>query len=672
MTNPEFDLDEFLSDVSFGSTFAHILLFSILSYLHEKNLLPRVRALLSRYSLSDQLPGGLPAISSFISQIKPFFPSAQEYPLYVNLAASRLQCTVDDLLSHWGRCPTVPAFVNPFAKYPRPRPVGPVIKTPSPVAYDPVGDLEHLFDKCHGIDWVNGRFPASDFTDIRFGREGITQFFIEEWYVDFYNWAFAMDDPDRRQYVVMGTRGIGKSIFCLYFMCRLIASHLDKFHGYDYFDVSWKDDRIHYARITLKGKVRTISVFEFERDGDKKVFRLLDGWSYLSNQDAFPTLAILSPMQVIEWTENPFLHYAPSRRYNDYRFLEQVSTRYGFDDQDRDNPDYPASVYGTITSRMRIIGGNLDLLFGPDPLEELKRFLLQGRSVLGITQLSMDLGNYFAARTSGSPMIYHRLFACFSDSPFTEVTSISIISLWAESKAKEKVFSLQAKQDATEIWRTQNWLREVFGFNFLRGNVHGLSFENLCHALITRDPGPSDYPRPNIGEHHFELADWSPGCGLNRDDCFIEQVAIPRVRRIDGTVGEIPESGGIEAWYWVPTSKPFKGIDAIYYDGNMVYVIQMTVAPYHAPVSLKEITRKLKRWLAQNVKICFLTLVDIRDRQRLVLERKTGMIKDDPGGPSFSIALTQKVGVVCPGPVTCSVRSTLADFLMEFLPNENH
>jgi hypothetical protein len=347
MTNPEFDLDEFL-------------LIAILPCLHEKNLLPRVRALLSGDSVD------LPASSSFISQVKPFFTSAAEYRPYVNLAVRRMQCTVGDLLPHWNRCPAVPDFVNP-------RPSGP----------SPLSSFMAL-----SVTWktylanatgLNGCFPPAGFTDARFGSEGISQFVIEGWYLDFYDWALALDD--RRQYIVMGTSGIGKSIFCLYFMSRLIASNLTQFHGHDYFDVSWKEDRIHYPQITLKGKVRPISVFEFERDGDKKVFRLLDGWSYSSSQNAFPTLAILSPGQAIEWKDAPFLRHAPTRRHND--FLEHVSTRHGFDDRDRENPDYPAAVYGTITSRMKIVGGNLRLLFGPDTLEGLKKFLLEGWSRLG-------------------------------------------------------------------------------------------------------------------------------------------------------------------------------------------------------------------------------------------------------------------------------------------------
>jgi hypothetical protein len=46
------------------------------------------------------------------------------------------------------------------------------------------------------------------------------------------------------------------------------------------------------------------------------------------------------------------------------------------------------------------------------------------------------------------------------------------------------------------------------------------------------------------------------------------------------------------------------------------------------------------------VDICFVTLVDTRDRQRLVLMKKRGMIL----GKDEFFDLTQKVGVLCDGP----------------------
>jgi hypothetical protein len=81
------------------------------------------------------------------------------------------------------------------------------------------------------------------------------------------------------------------------------------------------------------------------------------------------------------------------------------------------------------------------------------------------------------------------------------------------------------------------------------------------------------------------------------------------------------------AWYFVPISAEFRGVDAVFYDRNTLYILQMTVAKDHKSVGLmRDLGGSLTAW--QSVPIFFVTLVDTRDRQRFYLARTKPMIKD--------------------------------------------
>jgi hypothetical protein len=189
-------------------------------------------------------------------------------------------------------------------------------------------------------------------------------------------------------------------------------------------------------------------------------------------------------------------------------------------------------------------------------------------------------------------------------------------------------------------------------------------FEDLCHALITRK---SD----KIPPHHFEFVDWTSGIGIHPRLCLISQIAIPNVKRIDGKVSDIGRPPWNETWYFVPKSDSFKGLDALYYDSNTqtLYLLQMTVAKEHDPVSLKKVHKLLEVWITDlGQKAFFVTLVDTRDRQRLYLAKTRSMI--DPSDPFFE-PVKEKVGVLCGGPIYTEVKS-LADFSQELMPLEWH
>jgi hypothetical protein len=117
---------------------------------------------------------------------------------------------------------------------------------------------------------------------------------IQPWYSEFHNWAFHQAGGDC-EHIVLGNPGIGKSVFGVYFMARLIASDLSRFYKHRYFALSRKSstkDRPQFAvRITLKGKISNISSDDLTHDTNNRVFRLLDGWSYDCDEIHYPVPA---------------------------------------------------------------------------------------------------------------------------------------------------------------------------------------------------------------------------------------------------------------------------------------------------------------------------------------------------------------------------------------------
>jgi hypothetical protein len=342
-----------------------------------------------------------------------------------------------DLLSHWDEHTPLPPFVNPFAKGSPRAPESLIVARP--ICFGPVLDLEKFLAKCRKVvDWEQGYFPPPGFTDSEFDGQGLTQFIIQPWYSDFYYWA-SHQDGGAREHIILGTPGIGESVFGLYFMARLVASNLSKFCGHPYFDFSWKPRAMESARfavrITLKGKVISISPDELAQDATGRVFRLLDGWCCECGELDRPVLAILSPSRIVTWKNSVSILYAPSLRIEACRLLSGISTRYGFDDGDPENPDFPVSLYGNITSRMKIVGGNLRLIFGVSTLQDLMDFMREGLSSLDVSHFRAPLDNYFTDPKKGGMDIHcHRLFACYSFSPFNQVHEISYVSPWVESE----------------------------------------------------------------------------------------------------------------------------------------------------------------------------------------------------------------------------------------------
>jgi hypothetical protein len=273
---------------------------------------------------------------------------------------------MDHLLSHWPDRAILPLFVNRFAKVHSPVSAISLVDNTGG-RYGRITDLSHFFSECLSIsDWgEGGSFPPPGFIDPAFNSSGITKYVVQSWYPILYEWIFALDTQTIvwRQHVVVGSSGIGKSSFGLYFIARLISSQKPTFCRHEYFAFAWRQSRtarIHTFRVSLiSGSVVRIPFGESERAQGALVFHLLDGHSLHENDPGPPCLSIISPSQMVHWKIKPDISFAPSLDVYDLPRLSGISTLYGFEPGDPEVAGFPADVYGTIETRMTVtfLGG---------------------------------------------------------------------------------------------------------------------------------------------------------------------------------------------------------------------------------------------------------------------------------------------------------------------------
>jgi hypothetical protein len=660
MSNAEFPFNAFFVDMSIGSPFCYVLMLSILCYLDVPCLIPRVRASLHDHWPTSCLVDGLDSIRDFfLTEIKPKLQPSNT-SLCSKVAFARMCTMMDDVFVYWDAPPSIPPFVNPFTRSARRHPTSlvdepppPVGQTPSAVRYDPVRNLSSFFAHCHDVpNWDQGSFPGPGYDNSLFRELGLHRLSIQWWYSFFFHWVCGAE-KDERLRVVAGSPGIGKSIFGLYFMGRLIAANLDSFCGHNYFAVSWKDtsDSRRWARVTLKGVVTPITLAEFTNDGENRVFRLLDSYSYRMSNSCWPCVCILSPSEFISWKSPPLILYAPSLTLEDLDTLEGVSTRYRLRDGDRDDPQFPFSKTGSIESRMRIAGGNLRLLYGLATIDGLKKYFAEGITALNFYEKPIQ---YFNSGVPGDGAYYLRLFSCLSIPPFTDPGELTFVSPWVEELVKNKSYRVRSEEDTRHILSVESWIGRILGFHLYKGSAYGLSFEALCHSMIGHSSELSDF--------HFELVHWKALLCPHPGGYQIKQIVITHVGEgydIRGELEDIPRFFD-HSWYWHPLNQSFEGISGVYFDQptNMLYLLQMTTNPGHDPVSLSAIWGFVQEAVdfGINMRFRFVTLVDTVEKLWAILQKAEGMIiSGDPGS-----GLSQYVGMVRPGPANTSCpRQTL-------------
>jgi hypothetical protein len=232
---------------------------------------------------------------------------------------------------------------------------------------------------------------------------------------------------------VTGSPGIGKSVFGVYFLARLIASRRSTFLGHSFVLFQWGERRRRssHFRIRLNGEAKWISVEEFQSYADAGAFAIVDDLARNKTSEIGPYLSIASPTECVDFPAVSFRQYVPPITELQLGLLAGVSRMYPLRNADAEDPT-ALSTHGSIESRMKIAGGHLRWLLSLSSLAELKSYFGTAARKIGATPTPDD---YFHERGYQRP--YHGAFAFFPEEPFTEPGRIGYVSDFVERTVME-------------------------------------------------------------------------------------------------------------------------------------------------------------------------------------------------------------------------------------------
>jgi hypothetical protein len=153
---------------------------------------------------------------------------------------------------------------------------------------------------------------------------------------------------------VVGDPGIGKSVFALYFASRVIASGCSLFSSL-FFLMSGAPEATEDAGHA-----------EFDANAERGVFAVLDGMCFRKQSPIPHFLSIVSQSECAGEPGVGLRLHATPIGLNDLEMLTGVSIKYPLRDDGTES-----RTYGSIESRMKIVGGNLRLIFCPHTLNDL-------------------------------------------------------------------------------------------------------------------------------------------------------------------------------------------------------------------------------------------------------------------------------------------------------------
>jgi hypothetical protein len=409
MTASSFSLDKLLGTKllnCFGEQLCQVHLFSVLAFLGESQLRDRVRFSLAATQAPPPPPEPMPR---WIDEILMFYSIYD--PFWFRNARNRVHHEFRELLSNWSNPRTPGPFVNPFTWIAAPNPPPPTAGSPSPVSFGDIADLAMFFRECSTIvDWTRGLFPPrpgnsfSDWSDVK-------AFVIQPWYSAAYCWAIPDDQGCQRPALVIGSPGIGKSVFGLYLLARLMASHRTTMFGHPFFLIGWflSGSRRKQIRIYFSGNVEVVGQDQFCAGSFRGVFAILDGMAEHKDISFHHHVSIIAPSQCVNRPVADLHHYAPPITELQLELLSGLSKRYPLRDVDAE--DLTAlSTHGSIQSRMKITGGNLRLLFCDYSLAQLEHYFLRAARAIKFTP---TLRQYFTGTLKKNDKPYHTAFSYF-------------------------------------------------------------------------------------------------------------------------------------------------------------------------------------------------------------------------------------------------------------------
>jgi hypothetical protein len=385
----------------------------------------------------------------------------------------------------------------------------------------------------------------------------------------------------------MGNPGIGKSTFALYLLARLIASHTLTLFKRAFVLIHWVQAPMESRQIRvglLRGEATLIHLDDFHASAAAGAFVIVDGLAYNKTSPFLHCLSIVSPSECVDAPSSRLCLYVPPITELQLELLSGVSRRYPLRDVD-------AMTHGSIESRMKITGGNLRQLFSNRSLAKLEEHFGDASRAINFARAPRK---YFARTEEGENEPYHIAFACFPIPPFAKSGSIGYVSDFVKQKLTAAFVNLKKKEEYDAIRKAGTFVHRLLGFSLNNPSVRGLLFEDLCYDRIRSNP-PIRY--------HFELF---------FKNAPNQRIEIPRIAQLDsGDLTTIPEDSNY-AWLWASTNSSNRGFDAIFYSGDTIYVLQITIGVTHPPVDLGLIRSHVSGWIGHRRKCYFVVLTDSR------------------------------------------------------------
>jgi hypothetical protein len=406
MTVPSFDLDPFLNDIDFGARPSRVLLYAVLIYLDESRLLARMRKSLAVLGRPDR---------ALFAVIDNLFTLSTGDPVFAQEAVERARRSVSRLsqLSGWSKFTNPPRFVSPFDW------------VPYSIRYHDVADFRLFLLQCKRLgDWpeVSSFPPGPECFHVKCS---VKRFVVLPWYRSLYDQLITDTEGFPPRTILMGSAGIGKSVFGLYLVARLISSTrgiLDK----QTILMSWQrpwGERC-WLRVHFNGEVEEIEKKEFFRDAEDETFAIFDDLAFNQESPIPYYLSIVAPSECVRLPAVDMMRYARPIKRQDLNLLTDVSKRYPLRDDGTQRESH-----GSIETRMTIAGGNLRLLFSAFSLRDMQGLFEDVASKLKFTQIPKL---YFNGATSDDAKLRHFAFGAFPEEPLEGPGEVYFVSDFAK------------------------------------------------------------------------------------------------------------------------------------------------------------------------------------------------------------------------------------------------
>jgi hypothetical protein len=456
----------------------------------------------------------------------------------------------------------------------------------------------------------------------------------------------------------MGSPGIGKSVFGLYLVARLMASECNLFSR-TFLLMTWLPERKGQRRwilVDFSGQVTEITEARFYRLAENRVFAILDGIAFHKNNPIPNYLSIVSPSECVSQPAASELRYVPPIEPENLDLLAGLSQRYPLSDNDPNGPPLLAT-HGSIGSRMLIAGGNLRYLFSGRSLEQLKAPFIAATKAMEFTQVPES---YFDGPRQGTKEPFHRAFACFPRDPYQNPGEIGFVSDFVMDLLQKAFADLSLKEVYDAVRIARGVINELLGFSLRDASIRGKLFEDVCYEAMLH---PKRGTGLQLRIEPFTITPQTPKADFIPIPPIEFFIASDKLTSIPAQV-DFPS-------LWAAANRLQRGFDAVLFPSNKaVFVLQMTTNITHDPVSLSHLESFVNTWLDGHLSVYYVVLTDTLANLKAIKDNKAGMIVSEKGRHA---PLPQYAGVLTDANQTYTVgqrgRPRIAYYPPHTMPN---